>query len=236
MLTKVWAGTESMPQAIARIQQARAESADVLNAFAAAWYAAPYTWTSTNVWGAPAMKNPLDLQIYAELIGRLKPKTILETGTAWGGSALHYALAQDIWNIEGGRVYTIDVEAREHLPQHARITYVHGSSTDPDLIRALLDDCPRPLLVTLDADHSVEHVAAELALITPYVRVGEYCIVEDTNISWPDNRGAMGAVEDLLAAEPGCWVQDVWCERYWLTCHPGGWLQRRAEPAAEGAA
>jgi len=232
MLTRVTHGTEAMPAALDRIRAARAASVDAINAFAAAWYAAPYTWTSTNVWGAPAMKNPLDLQIYAELIGRRRPVTILETGTAWGGSALHFALAQDIWNIEGGRVITIDVEPRDTRPSHPRITYIQGSSTDPELMAAVLAEVRHPLLVSLDADHAHAHVAAELALIAPHVDVGEYLVVEDTNISWPDNRGALGAVEDLLAAEPDCWVQDVWCERYWLTCHPGGWLQRRARPGA----
>ena len=38
-----------------------------------------------------------------------------------------------------------------------------------------------------------------------------------------------GGIEDYLAKHPGEFVQDVLCERWLLTMHPGGWLKRVAE-------
>lgn len=40
------------------------------------------------------------------------------------------------------------------------------------------------------------------------------------------DRGARGGLEDFLRANPGQWRQDMLCERYLLTMHPGGWLQK----------
>jgi cephalosporin hydroxylase len=45
-----------------------------------------------------------------------------------------------------------------------------------------------PTLVVLDSDHSAEHVRNELELYAPLLRVGDWLVVEDTNIGWTDNR------------------------------------------------
>ncbi len=86
-------------------------------------------------------------------------------------------------------------------------------------------------MISLDADHSADHVRRELELYAPLCRVGEYLVVEDTNISWsgPDgDRGAAGGVQDYMDAHPGEFVQDILCERWLTTMHPGGWLRRVA--------
>jgi len=48
------------------------------------------------------------------------------------------------------------------------------------------------------------------------------------------DRGARGGLQDYLEAHPGEWRQDIMAERYLLTMHPGGWLQRMA-PYQEAA-
>lgn len=88
------------------------------------------------------------------------------------------------------------------------------------------------MLISLDADHSADHVRQELELYAPLCKLGDRLVVEDTNIGWEGengDRGARGGLTDYLNAHPGEWQQDVISERYLLTMNPGGWLIRVGE-------
>jgi cephalosporin hydroxylase len=180
--------------------------------------------------GVQCLKCPLDLWAYQEILYDVKPDLVVETGTHRGGSALFLA---DMMELAGrGEVITIDILENDARPAHPRIRYVTGSSTDEARIRPLLDG-RRPdetRLVVLDSDHSKTHVARELALYAPYVSVGSYLIVEDTNVNGrpvlPDfGPGPAEAVAEFLAASPG-FVADVSREKSLLTFNPGGYLKR----------
>lgn len=212
----------------ARVVRTREQHSQTLQAFHDVWYQCGHTWVSTNFLGVGMMKNPMDLWVYQELITRFRPKTILETGTFAGGSALWFAVLMDALGIDDGRVITIDLDDHRQC-QHDRITFVAGDSTNPALVRAVMAEVEHPLLISLDADHSAEHVRKELELYAPAVQVGEFLVVEDTNISWDDERGARGGVEDYLTAHMGEFRQDIMAEKFLITMNPGGWLQRIAE-------
>lgn len=208
---------------------------DLIYRFATAWYASPYTFQSTKVLGVSACKIPFDLWIYHDLFCQFRFQTVVETGTASGGSALWYATLMDLLKIDDGLIYTIDTEAAPDRPTHPRIIYLNGSSTDPSMLdRVTLQG---PLLVSLDSNHLAYHVLAELALWAPLVPVGSWLVVEDTNGA-PVVKDAQGvlqqvegpfaAVSEYLQAHPGEFVADTVCERYWLTMNPNGWLQRVA--------
>jgi cephalosporin hydroxylase len=109
------------------------------------------------------------------------------------------------------------------------VTFLVGSSVDPHLATSMLAQVQRPLLVVLDSDHSEAHVRRELELYAPALAVGDRMVVEDTNVAWTHDRGARGALEDYLEAHPGEFRQDILCERFLLSMHPGGWLERVAE-------
>lgn len=84
------------------------------------------TWWDTRFLGLSILKCPLDLWIYQEIIHELRPDVIVETGTAFGGSALYMASFCEL--IGSGRVITIDITAQDGNPKHERITYLTGSS------------------------------------------------------------------------------------------------------------
>src|SRR5687768_9092223 len=89
------------------------------------------TWRNTFYLGHPILKCPLDLWLYQEIIHRIRPGLIVETGTAFGGSALYLASLCD--TIGHGRVMTVDLEPKPNLPAHPRLEYVVGSSTAPEI-------------------------------------------------------------------------------------------------------
>lgn len=218
-----------------RIEHTREVHGETLQKYHEIWYNAPHTWHYTHFLGIGLMKCPNDLWIYQALINDIKPRTIIETGTYQGASAMWFAFLMDALQIPDGRIFTIDFEDRVKCG-HPRITFLGGDSTDPLLAEALREQIKYPLLISLDADHSAEHVRKELELYAPMCHVGDRIVVEDTNIAWsPDSegnfgdRGARGGVQDYMTNHPGEWRQDPICERYLLTMNPGGWLERIAE-------
>lgn len=221
-----------LPQELAnRIRRTHAQHGDVLQAFHRVFYECDHTWVVTRFLGVQVMKNPLDLWIYQDLIERQRPMTILETGSAYGGSAYFYACMMDLLGMSPeAKIISVDIENKRGV-DHPRIQWVLGDSTDPELAADLLAQVQHPLLVSLDADHSEAHVSQELALYAPAVAVGEYLVVEDTNISWDGlDRGAGGALDLFLRAHPNEWFQDINEERYLTTFNPGGYLLRIAPP------
>jgi cephalosporin hydroxylase len=191
------------------------------------------TWTQTHWLGAPALKCPLDLWIYQELLTAIRPDLLIETGTAAGGSALFLASCMDM--LGNGRVVTIDIDDTPARPHHDRITYLHGSSVDPEIVdrvRVLAADAGS-LMVVLDSNHRCEHVLAELHAYSRLVTPGSYLVVEDTNVNGHPvlptfGPGPYEAVEMFLA-EGAPFARDRSCERFFMTFNPGGYLRREGD-------
>ena len=223
-----------MTEVYAKIAATRAQHGDVLHAFHQVWYEAGHTWSMCNFLGVPMMKCPMDLWAYHDLLVSQRPRTVLETGTFAGGSAMWFAFLMDVLGIHDGRVITIDIDDYTAGSRHPRVTYYSGDATNPTMIKTIAKEITHPLLVSLDADHSTAHVRKELDAYAPLLQVGEYVVVEDTNISWGEERGARGAVEDYADAHPGEFWQDMYLERNLLTMHPGGWLKRVASCTHQG--
>jgi cephalosporin hydroxylase len=192
------------------------------------------TWRNTHWMGTPCLKCPLDMWQYQEILHEIRPDLVIETGTAFGGSALFLAHMLDL--LGTGRVVTVDVEPREGRPAHPRITYVEGSSVDAGIVGRIVDEAARArtVMVILDSDHKRDHVLAELRHLGPLVTPGSFLIVEDTNLNGhpvePDyGPGPMEAVDAFLAERGDFEVDPRW-EKFFLTFSPRGYLRRR--PAA----
>jgi cephalosporin hydroxylase len=196
------------------------------------------TWKDTRWLGVQVAKCPLDLWIYQEILFETRPDVLVETGSAYGGSALYFASLFDL--LGKGRVVSIDIEPNPQRPRHDRISYLTGSSTSDEIVgvvRELLAASAaaapsHTVMVCLDSDHSKAHVLRELELYSGMVTPGSYLVVEDTNVNGhpvePDfGEGPMEAVEEFLAEHPEFSV-DRSREKLYLTFNPKGFLRRAA--------
>ncbi|AIE74673.1 MULTISPECIES: CmcI family methyltransferase [unclassified Synechocystis] len=190
------------------------------------------TWADTWFLGVKTEKCPLDLWLYQELIFNLKPDLIIETGTRFGGSALFLASICDL--VNKGLVVTIDIDTEPERPNHSRIKYISGSSTDPLILQKLKSDFNidnlESILVILDSDHSESHVFEELKLYSPLVTIGSYIIVEDSNINGnpvlPNcGPGPMEAIQRFVNNNK-LFIIDSFNEKLLLSFSPSGFLKR----------
>lgn len=165
-----------------------------------------------------------------EIIYELKPDLIIETGTFKSGSAMYYCHLMDL--IGNGIVITIDIEFRENRPTHPRLRHILGSSTDEGVVREVEKECigKKTVLVSLDSDHSKEHVFNELIAYKDFVTNGSYLIVEDTalhgNPIHPEGiEDPMGALEKFMGENKEFEI-DRSREKFLMTWHPKGFLKK----------
>jgi cephalosporin hydroxylase len=190
------------------------------------------TWSNTRWLGTPAQKCAFDLWVYQEILHELRPAVIVECGTAQGGSAFFLASICDL--LDHGSVITIDVEEYPDRPQHPRITYLNGSSTDAQVFRQVeeLVGDREPVMVILDSNHERDHVLDELRLYAGLVSPGNYLIVEDSNINGhpvvPEFGPGPNEALDEFLRESDEFVADPGREKFFMTFNPGGYLRKRS--------
>lgn len=153
--------------------------------------------------GRPIIQYPQDMVAMQELVWRVRPDLIIETGIAHGGSlvlsASLLALLDMSDAIEAGttldprvsrrKVLGVDIDIREHNrvaiashPMASRIAMIEGSSVAPEVVqqvRRYAQDYQR-VLVCLDSMHTHDHVLGELDAYAPLVTPDSYCVVFDT--------------------------------------------------------
>lgn len=136
--------------------------------------------------GRPVIQLPEDMVRMQEVIYRLKPDVILETGIAHGGSLIFYA---SLCKAMGkGRIIGIDIEIRPHnraaIEAHelySYITMIEGSSTAPEIVQQAknLIKPGETVLVILDSNHTYAHVTDELNAYAAMVTPGSYIVATD---------------------------------------------------------
>jgi len=155
--------------------------------------------------GRPVIQLPEDMIRIQEVIFRVKPDVIIETGVAHGGSLIFYSSLCKA--MEKGRVIGIDIEIRLHNrmaieahPLNDRITLIEGSSTAPDIVAHVksLVKTDETVLVILDSNHTYAHVHDELDAYADLVTAGSYIVATD---------GIMYDLADVPRGKPE-WAND----------------------------
>ncbi len=186
-------------------------------------YTYGFTWM-----GRPVIQLPEDLVVIQEVIYRVKPDVVIETGVAHGGSLIFYAAL--LKAMGKGRVVGVDIEIRPHnraaIEGHElapMITLIEGSSVEAGTLDAVRNELEAgdTVLVLLDSNHSLAHVLAELDAYAGLVSQGSYIVATDGVMEW---------LVDVPRGEAG-WGRDnpkAAVER-WLGTHPEFTLEEPPE-------
>lgn len=196
--------------------------------------------------GRPIIQHPQDIMMMQELMWKIKPDLVIETGIAHGGSAIMYAGYMEMMGLNNSHVLAIDIDIREHNrreieahPMSSRITMIEGSSISEDIVNQVINFSKdyNKILVVLDSNHTHDHVLAELHAYAPLVSVGSYCVVFDTVVedmpesAYPDRPWGKGAnpktaVWEYLKKSENFIIDKEIDYKLLATAAPDGYLRR----------
>lgn len=211
--------------------------------------------------GVFIQKLPTDMWCYQQVIHDLRPQYIIDLGSSQGGSAVWFASMLKLFEIPG-KVITVDLsldqaywlskrraeDAAKRLKVQDRIdwNYVVDGSKNEDVKKKVARLCSSAAcMVVSDSDHDYEHTYFEMEWYAKHVGVGQYLVVEDTNIygwsGWLNindpnidglRKGPMEAANDFEFSHKADFVRTDWCTKhYGLSQTPNGWFFRQAKQA-----
>ncbi|MDB2603309.1 cephalosporin hydroxylase family protein [Planktomarina temperata] len=210
--------------------------------------------------GRPAIQYPADMIAMQEIIWRQKPSVIVEAGIAHGGSVIFSASMLALLEIEEAarnstpfdlinprrKVIAIDIDIRDHNraaieahPFAPWISLIEGSSIERDTIQKVNDlvGDEKNVLVSLDSNHTHDHVLGELKAYSRFVPIEGYCCVFDTVIEdmpsellddkpWGQGNNPKTAVWEFLRTNKHFQIDKDIEAKIQTTVAPDGFLKR----------
>ena len=193
--------------------------------------------------GIPIIQFPSDIVMMQELIWKVRPDVIVETGVAHGGSAILYASIMEL--IGKGYVIGVDIEIRKYNkvaimshPLSKRIRLIEGSSIANEIVSQVngMVKNSEKIMVVLDSNHTREHVYQEMCKYAPIVSDDSYLVVMDGTQAmvadiprgkkeWAEDN-PLKAIEKFLEINSE-WEIDPYYNRMLITSNPSGFLRRR---------
>ena len=212
-------------------------------------YSYNFTWL-----GRPIIQYPQDILAFQEIVFRVKPELIIETGVAHGCSLILSATILNLLdqqeNIERKlskrKVLGIDIDIRTHnkkaLENHFLYDYIElieGSSISKLVAHQVEEFSNRykTILVCLDSNHSHKHVLEELKIYSKLTSINSYCIVFDTltenlpkgmikNRPWGKGDNPMTAVDEFLSTNNSFVPDHSIDNKLLISANPKGYLRR----------
>lgn len=212
--------------------------------------------------GRPIIQYPQDVVAFQELVWNVRPDLIIETGIAHGGSLILSASLLAMMDLcdaaQNGEVLDpakpkrtvigVDIDIRQHNreaieahPLAHRIKMIQGSSIDPAIVEEvrLAAQKAKTVLVSLDSNHTHDHVLKELQAYAPMVTKESYCVVYDTVIEdlpdtmfadrpWSRVDNPKTAVHQFLRSDPRFEIDATIEHKLLITVAPDGFLKRIA--------
>lgn len=223
----------------------KADAQALVDSSIRAQYSYNFSWL-----GRPIIQYPQDIVAMQEIIWRVQPDLIIETGIAHGGSLIFSAAMLELNAACGGaadaKVLGIDIDIRAHNraaieahPMYKRISMIEGSSVASEVVDRVHQEAlgKRSVLVCLDSNHTHAHVLGELQAYAPLVTIGSYCVVFDTVVEdlpaelFPDRPWGPGdnpktAVHEFLATNSNFVIDDAIDHKLLVSVAPNGYLKR----------
>lgn len=199
--------------------------------------------------GRPIIQYPEDIVAMQELVWEVKPDLIIETGIAHGGSLIFFSAMLELVRActgEDGEVLGIDIDIREHNrkaieahPLSKRISMIQGSSIDPAIAARVAAKAKgkKRVLISLDSNHTHDHVLAELEAYAHLTTVGSYCVVFDTMVEdmpkeqagdrpWGPGNNPKTAVRQWIKSHPEFEMDRSIDNKLLVSVAPEGYLKR----------
>jgi cephalosporin hydroxylase len=193
--------------------------------------------------GIPIIQLPEDMVVMQELIWKVRPDVIVESGVAHGGALMLYSSILEL--LGQGRVIGLDIEIRKYNrlaieahPLTHRIELIEGDSLADATVEAVRSRVKpgEHVMVALDSNHTREHVLGELERYAPLVTPNSYLVVFDAVMAlvadapkageeW-DQDNPLEAVREFLERNDDFEVDRSY-ERLAVTYCQGGFLRRR---------
>ena len=200
--------------------------------------------------GRPIIQYPQDMVAMQEIIWKVQPDLIVETGIAHGGSLIFSAAMLELNAACGGprdgSVVGVDIDIRDHNraaieahPMFKRITLIQGSSIAPEIVEEVRAAAKgkKKILVCLDSNHTHSHVLAELEAYAPLTSVDSYCVVFDTVVEdmskeyyadrpWGPGDSPKSAVFEYLKTHREFEIDNRVDNQLLISVTPSGYLKR----------
>jgi cephalosporin hydroxylase len=212
---------------------------EFMNESIKASYSYNFTWM-----GRPIIQYPQDMIAMQELIWKVQPDLLIETGVAHGGSLIYYASILEL--IGKGEVLGIDIDIRDHNraeiekhPMFKRIKLIQGSSTSMEVMEQVkrIAGEKKTVMVSLDSNHTHDHVLEELKLYAPFVTKDSYLIAFDTVVEdlpetfytdrpWGRGDNPKTAVYEFLKTNKDFIIDKSIEHKILITVAPDGYLRR----------
>jgi cephalosporin hydroxylase len=209
-------------------------------------HADKYKYTYNFEWaGIPIIKFPNDLMVLQEIISKVQPDVIIETGVAHGGSVIFSASMLQLYSKKNAFVIGIDIDIRKHNHDrlkknkfYKKLKLIEGSSTSPDVIKKIKRLTKgKKVMVCLDSNHTYEHVKNEIELYKDLVSKNSYLVVEDTfseyfpkgyysNRPWDVGNNPMIALKEFLKTNKNFQIDKKICSKLQITETFDGYLKK----------
>ena len=183
--------------------------------------------------GSRCLESPFDLALYMMLMSRQRPRTIVEIGSMYGGSAVWFAAQARALGLEA-KVISLDINRVVDVLD-PDVTFLQGDihALSVSDLPGLLADCPRPLLVIEDGPHTFEGCFAAMEFFHDHMRPGEFLIIEDGILKdlryWRLDDGPNRAIAAFRSKHPDEYrLADEYCHFFGhnVTWNTNGYLQR----------
>ena len=204
--------------------------------------------------GRPIIQYPQDIVAFQEIVSNVKPDFVLETGIAHGGSLVLSASILCLLDVMEGldprqshrKVVGVDIDIRSHNrkaldnhPLRFKMELIEGSSVDPSIVNQARSHIGNSgtTIVSLDSNHTHDHVLAELDAYADLVSIGSYCIVYDTVIEdmpagsfsdrpWDIGDNPKTALHQWLSGHPEFEIDRDIDNKLLISVAPEGFLKR----------
>jgi len=212
-------------------------------------YSYNFNWLSR-----PIIQYPQDIVAFQEIVSLVSPDLIVETGIAHGGSLVLSASMLCLLDVMEGldprqsnrKVVGVDIDIRPHNrqaidehPLRFKLELIEGSSIDPSIVAQVQSYAKKHerVLVSLDSNHTHDHVLAELEAYACLTSVGSYCIVFDTVIEdlpvgsfaereWDVGNNPKTALQEWHKDHPEFELDRDIDGKLLISVAPGGYLKR----------